>query len=94
MQLGTDRLGAAEFDIGIIAGTSSTNLLLSRVIPASDDGKVSVESTELDSMNDHLQMPVTHVFMMKDVSVIEQVVYYLQHGEFPRDSGPPATAVN
>lgn len=100
LQLGTDplsvpnRLGAAEFDLGIIAGTRSINLLLSQVIPASDDGKVSVQSTKLEGMNDHLEMPVTHVFMMQDATVIEQVVYYLQQGKFRRDSGSPVTAGN
>ena len=100
LQLGTDRqslpkrLGRAEFDVGIIAGTSSINLLLSRLIPASDDGKVSVESTKLEGMNDHLQMPVSHVFMMKDDAVIEQAVYYLQHGKFRRDTSASATAAD
>jgi len=43
-QLGTGRdslprsLGAAEFDLGIIAGTRSINLLLSQVLPNPDDG--------------------------------------------------------
>ncbi|MBB3060328.1 esterase/lipase family protein [Microbulbifer rhizosphaerae] len=90
LQLGTgalsvpNKLGAAEFNVGIIAGTRSINLILSQMVPDTDDGKVSVESTKLEGMNDHLEMPVTHVFMMKNKKVIDQVIHYLKNGEFSR----------
>ncbi|MGB1261831.1 MAG: esterase/lipase family protein [Cognaticolwellia sp.] len=88
MQLGTgalsvpNKLGKANFDVGIIAGTQSINLLLSTLIPSTDDGKVSVESTKVDGMNDHIEMPTTHVFMMRNEAVIAQVIRYLQQGKF------------
>ena len=92
MQLGTDSisvpnsLGAANFDLGVIAGTKSVNWILSALIPNADDGKVSVESTKLDGMNEHIQMPVTHPFMMSDKRVIAQVINYLENGCFNHDS--------
>lgn len=87
-QLGTgalslpNQLGKANFDVGIIAGTQSINLLLSSLIPDTDDGKVSVESTKVDGMNDHIEMPTTHVFMMRNDDVIKQVICYLKQGKF------------
>ena len=91
LELGTgetsvpNRLGHANFDLGIIAGTRSINILLSRMIPGVDDGKVSVENTRLPGMSDHLEMDVTHTFMMRDDKVIEQVIHYLQQGRFKRE---------
>mgnify|MGYP001821109174 CR=1 FL=1 len=79
-------LGPVHFDLGVIAGTQSINLVLSGlVLPDADDGKVSVDATRVAGMNDHLEMPVTHVFMMRDPEVIEQVVHYLENGRFQRE---------
>jgi hypothetical protein len=35
-------------------------------------------------MNDHIEMPVNHVFMMRNKDVFRQIIHYLEYGEFER----------
>jgi pimeloyl-ACP methyl ester carboxylesterase len=87
-QLGTakqsvpNQLGPATFTVGIIAGTKSVNPLLSWLLPKPHDGKVTVESSKLVGMTDHISLPVTHTFMMNKSSVIEQTLHFLKYGQF------------
>lgn len=88
MQLGTDSdsvplaLGPVNSDVAITAGTFSINLFLSTFLPDPDDGKVSVDSTRLKGMCAHLQVDVSHPFIMKDDGVIREIISYLRSGRF------------
>jgi len=75
-------LGEPEFDLGIITGNKSINLILSSMIEGDDDGKVSIESARLEGMKDFLVIEATHPFIMKNNTAIEQTKYFLKNAKF------------
>jgi pimeloyl-ACP methyl ester carboxylesterase len=87
-QLGTDarsvpkQLGPVDFELGVIAGSWSINWINSMLIPGPDDGKVSVQSTKIKGMQDHIVLPTTHPMMMTNKDVLSETLEFLQKGRF------------
>jgi hypothetical protein len=90
LELGTEinsvpnSLGPVTYPVGVIAGNSTINPILSQMLPNPDDGKVSVEKTKVQGMMDHIVVPVSHPFLMRNDHVIQQVKAFLKTGEFLR----------
>ena len=76
------RLGPANFDCGVIAGDSSANPITSSFLHGANDGKVTVESARLEGMRDFLVVHNSHTWMIWRKSVMQQVLTFLEHGEF------------
>lgn len=88
LELGTSKsdipknLKPVSFELGVIAGKRSINLLLSKLLPGQNDGAVSVEATKAEGMSDFIALPSTHSFMMLNPETIRQTLYFLKHGRF------------
>ncbi|MAG32777.1 MAG: hypothetical protein CL908_18000 [Deltaproteobacteria bacterium] len=90
VQLGTreqdlpQRLPAPPIPFGVIAGDRWLNPVGPLWLPAPHDGTVSVASTHLAGMSDHLVLPYTHTFIMNPGEVAHQIGVFLREGRFAR----------
>jgi hypothetical protein len=80
------QLGAANFELGIIAGNKSIDPITSAVLDDPDDGKVSVEDTKLEGMDDFIIVEHSHALMMRMQLPVELTIQFLKTGRF---SGAP-----
>ncbi len=91
-QLGTGaddlpaRLPPPSMPFGVIAGNRWINPLGPFLLPKPHDGTVSVASTRLEGMTDHLVVPHNHTFLMNSADVAKEVVFFLRNASFGQDS--------
>lgn len=70
-------------------GTASANAIFAYpvnyelgIIAAKYDDKVSVSSTKLEGMKEHITIPATHTFIAQNQKAIKYVENFLKHGYF------------
>jgi triacylglycerol lipase len=94
LQLGTEAdsvpnsLGSVNYPVGIIAGNKPINPFLSRLFPGANDGKVSVERSRVEGMQDFIVVPFSHTFIMQRDYIIDQSLHFIQHGFFLHEKAP------
>ena len=74
-----DTLPTPDVPFGVIAGNMGQGLTFKEP----NDGIVTVESTRLCGMADHLILPHTHTFIMNSPEVAAATVAFLREGTFP-----------
>ncbi|MFM1846594.1 MAG: hypothetical protein RL417_68 [Pseudomonadota bacterium] len=77
---GTDRI-----QVGIIAGTRSSERGYSPFVSGPNDGIVTVRETELPGAADFLVVRGLHSFLMYQPAILRQVAHFLEQGKFERD---------
>ena len=75
-------LGPVSYEVGVIAGTRNITPLGFFLLDGPNDSVVTVESTKVQGMSDHIILPVTHTFMMRNNKVIDHSINFLRFGHF------------
>lgn len=90
-QLGTGddsmpmQLGPVDFELGVIAGTGTINILASAMLPDIDDGKVTVARTKVAGMDDFLIVGNSHRYITRSAVVVRNTESFLRTGRFLDD---------
>jgi pimeloyl-ACP methyl ester carboxylesterase len=74
--------GPINYQLGIIAGNSTIDPISSFIIPSDDDGKVSVQRTQLTGVQAHIVVPASHTFFPSHKIVQLQTAFFLKFGVF------------
>jgi hypothetical protein len=81
----SQRLPLPDYPVGIIAGNKTIDPISSFfIVPRPNDGRVSVKSTRLRGMSDHIVLGATHSGLLRHQSVINQTISFLRDGRFLR----------
>jgi|SRR5579871_545008 len=78
--------------VGIIAGNRTLDPVASFfVLPRPNDGRVSVVSTKLEGMADHITLKTSHSLMLLNRNAITQTIAFLRMGRFEHSTQLPAS---
>lgn len=73
---------SSKYSIGIIAGTFNFIPFGNYFFREPNDGAVSVSSAKTNIMQDFIELPVSHPFMMDDATVQFEILNFLKFGAF------------
>ena len=74
------------YELGVIAGTQDWLKKIGEVFSMGPhDGCVSIESTKLEGMSDHIILPIHHSIMGLSPQIHKQIIVFLQQGRFHHD---------
>lgn len=88
MQLTTNQkklgylLGKVNYECGIISGSFPLDFCYLIMRKKASDGKVSVDSTKLKNMKDHIVLNVTHWYMPYSKTIWKYIVSFLKYSQF------------
>jgi pimeloyl-ACP methyl ester carboxylesterase len=72
-----------DYPVGVVAGDRALNPIAWRCrLPRPNDGCVSVESSKLTGMADHITIRATHVGLSRHADAIRQTIAFLSVGRF------------
>lgn len=74
--------GPIDYPLGVIAGNRSIDPVSSWIIGKPNDGKVSIESTKIDGMTDHIVIPSSHTFFPSNRLTWSRTLTFLREGHF------------
>jgi pimeloyl-ACP methyl ester carboxylesterase len=77
------QLSPPGYAVGIVAGNRTVDPFASLfIVPRPNDGRVSVSSTKLDGMTDHIVVKTTHSGLLNHRRAIDQTIFFLHEGRF------------
>ncbi len=75
-------LGSPYYEVGVLAGNFSIDLLSSLLIEGDDDGKVSLESAKVENMTAYKVISASHFSIARKKITILETMHFLKHGKF------------
>lgn len=74
--------GSINYELGVIAGISSFHFIANKIIGKESDGRVSVISTKVEGMKDHITIKSTHVGLTSNKEAWQFTKNFIETGNF------------
>lgn len=72
-----------DYESGVISGNFSANPFTSFfLLKGDDDGTISVKSTIIKGMKDHIVIPSSHNMLLSNQRAVEEIEYFIRNGKF------------